>query len=324
MIAETIGQKISLVSVLVPMLNAEAFIEDALRSVLRERDISIEVVVVDDGSKDRSRAVVQALGDARIRIVDGPQRGISACLNVAVTSARGQVIMRCDADDAYPPGRIARQVAWLEAHPEQDAICGAFSTIDTAGALLAHVGVRDGPDIESIEAELRRGVARTHLCTFAIRRRVFDRVGLFREYFETAEDVDFQLRMGEVCRVSYMPVDAYMYRLHGASITHSRGDQRRMFFDDAAIRFQEQRLSSGADDLTRGEAPDPPPRADASKATVRAHVYGMLVGQAWRDLREGNVRSSVARAWRAVSTHPFHLGGWVNFGKILFRVAFPK
>jgi len=279
---------------------------------------------VDDGSKDRSRALVEALGDSRIRIVEGPRRGISACLNVGVTNSRGEVIMRCDADDAYPAGRISRQVTWLEENPDQDAVCGAFSTIDTAGVVLARVGLRDGPDVESIDSELKRGVTRTHLCTFAIRRRVFDRIGMFREYFETAEDVDFQLRMGEACRVDYTPEDWYLYRLHGASITHSGSDQRRVFFDEAAIRFQQQRLTSGTDDVGRGVAPSPPPVADGSAPDVRLQVHGMLVGQAWRDLRDGKVGASVWRAWRAAWSQPLYLAGWVNLGKILFRATLAK
>src|SRR5882762_7992595 len=319
-----IGPKISLVSILVPMLNAEAFVEEALRSVLQERSVPIEVVVVDDGSKDRSRALVRSLGDERIRIIDGPRRGISACLNVGLRNLRGQVFMRCDADDAYPPGRISRQVKWLEDNPDIDAICGAFSTMDTRGAILANVGLRDGPEVESIDDELKRGVTRTHLGTFAMRRRVFDRVGGFREYFQTAGDIDFQLRMGEACRVDYTPEDWYLYRLHGASITHSGSDQRRVFFDEAAIRFQQQRLISGTDDVGRGVAPSPPPVADGSAPNVRLQVHGMLVGQAWRDLRDGKLGSSVSRACRAVWSQPLYLAGWVNLGKIVFRAAFAK
>ena len=258
-------------------------------------------------------------------MVDGPRKGISACLNAGIAAARGEIIMRCDADDLYPPGRILRQVSWLIDHPLQDAVGGAFSTIDPTGRLVAKVGKRNVPHFEQIEGELARGVTRTHLCTFAIRRRVFDRIGGFREYFETAEDRDFQLRMGEACRVGYQPVDCYLYRLHGTSITHSRSNERRHFFDDTAVAFQEERRASGSDALMRGEPPVPPAN-DANKAstTVGMHLHHMLVGQSWRDLREGQSRRAVARSWRALWAHPFYLSGWLNFVKILSRAMFPR
>jgi len=313
------------VSIIVPMLNGEEFIDEALRSILREKSVPLEVVVIDDGSTDRSREIIQAIGDPRVRIVDGPRKGISACLNTGIAASRGEIVMRCDADDLYPPGRILRQVAWLTDHPLQDAVGGAFSTIDPAGRLVAKVGKRNMPHFEQIEGELGRGVTRTHLCTFAIRRRVFERIGGFREYFETAEDRDFQLRMGEACRVGYQPVDCYLYRLHGTSITHTRSNERRHFFDDIAVTFQEQRRAGGSDALMRGEAPVPPAH-DAKKAstTVGMHLHHMLVGQSWRDLREGESLRAVARSWRALWAHPFYLSGWVNFVKILSRAMFPK
>jgi len=319
------GQSPCVVSVVVPMLNGQDFIEEALRSILREETVPLEVVVVDDGSTDQSRGLVHGLGDPRVRLVDGPRKGIAACLNTGIVASRGEIVMRCDADDLYPPGRILRQVSWLIDHPQQDAVAGAFSTIDPAGRVVARVGKRNLLNYEQIEGELRRGVTRTHLCTFAIRRRVFERVGLFREFFETAEDRDFQLRMGESCRVGYQPMDAYLYRLHGASITHSRSNARRAFFDNMAVQFQKDRLASGADALMRGVPPAPPAHDAGGRATsAAAHLQGMLVGQSWRDLGEGEPMRGLKRAWQALMTHPFYPRGWINLVKILSRVVFPK
>lgn len=313
----------ALVSVIVPMLNAEDFVQTALNSILAETQVPVEVIVVDDGSTDGSRTKVDALADPRVRIVAGHQKGIAAGLNLALAHARGSIIMRCDADDAYPAGRISKQVEWLDLHPEDDAVCGAFTTIDETGTPLAHVVARDGSHGERIDPEMRSGTIRTHFCTFAIRRSVFDKVGTFREYFETAEDVDFQLRMGEKCRVCFVPFDAYFYRLHGTSITHSRSGTRRLFFDRMATEFQKQRLSIGTDALAQGNAPVPPDDS-GGRSGVGKHVSAMLVGQAWRDLNEGRVASGLRRSARAIATRPLGLHGWTNFAKILFRSVFPR
>src|SRR4051812_3338281 len=103
-----------------PMRNAERFVAKSLRSLLGQRGqrgqgdaFELEVIVVDDGSTDRSADVVRGLNDVRIRIVPGPQRGISAAFNAGLAAARGQVLARCDADDLYPPDRLDWQVRWL-------------------------------------------------------------------------------------------------------------------------------------------------------------------------------------------------------------------
>lgn len=310
-----------LVSVIVPMFNAEGFVEMALKSILNETEVALEVIVVDDGSTDSSRAKVEAINDARIRIVNGNRKGISAGLNLGIAHSRGSIVMRCDADDAYPHGRIARQAEWLALHPEADAVCGAFTTVDVTGIPIAHVVPRGKTPSERIDSEMRQGITRTHFCTFAIRRRVFDKIGVFREYFETAEDVDFQLRMGEVCHVCFLPFDAYFYRLHGTSITHSRSNNRLVFFDRMALEFQKQRLETGTDALTQGTAPQPP-HGSGKHSGVRGQMSAMLVGQAWRDLHEGRVLTSLGRSLRAIATRPLWVQGWFNFAKILFRSVF--
>src|SRR3954462_13757777 len=96
----------TLVSIVVPMHNAEPYIAATLKSVLRETSIAIEVIVVNDRSTDASPARVHALEDSRIRIVEGPGRGIAACLNTALAHAHGDIVMRCDADDLFSEHRI--------------------------------------------------------------------------------------------------------------------------------------------------------------------------------------------------------------------------
>lgn len=298
------------VSVIMPMRNAEAFVQDALASVLAERAIALEVVVIDDGSTDDSRARALAVGDPRVRLLDGPRQGISAALNLGLEQARGEILMRCDADDLYPPDRIARQVAWLDAHPGHGAICGAFSTMDMAGRPLARLGVSDREEPEDIDAELRQGVTRTSLCTFAIRRDHAERVGGFRGYFETSEDIDYLLRLGEHGRVAYIPHNTYHYRLHQSSVTHSQANTRRAFFEDMARQFQAQRLRDGADALQRGEPPAPPPATDVHHQSATRHVQGMLLGQAWREAGQGRRMQAVRLAARAVAHGPGLFAAW--------------
>lgn len=309
-----------LVTVVMPMRNAEAFVQEALSSVLAENDLPLEVVVVDDGSSDQSRLRVESLNDKRVRIVNGPGRGFSASINTGLAVAQGDVIMQCDADDLYPPGRIKRQAAWLTDHPDYDAVCGAFSTIDVKGHPVANLAAGSGEQAEDIEAELRRGTTRTSLCTFAFRRHVFDKVGLHREYFETSSDIDFQLRLGEVGRVHYLPENTYFYRLHGFSITHTQGNARREFFENMAREFQRQRQTAGVDVLANGTPPVPPMCKADSPGDVKLQIQGMLLGEAWRSLSSGNKRGAAGGAWRAILANPRSLGTWRSSAALFLRL----
>lgn len=239
-----------LISVIIPMHNAEDYICEALGSILCERGLPIEVIVVDDRSTDNSMARVLSVRDERIRILEGGGAGIASCLNIGLADARGSIIMRCDADDRFTEGRIKRQVSWLRSHSEYAAVCGAFSIIDSKGQFVSTLP----PDTNEIDItyELTSGIARTHLCTYAIRSELIAKVGGFRDFFESGEDIDFQLRLGELGRIFYLPEPFYFYRLHSASITHNQYTVLREYFSRMATELQRQRLSSGTDDLQRG------------------------------------------------------------------------
>lgn len=299
-----------LISVVMPMRNAEAYVQDALQSVLQENGIDFEVVVVDDGSTDRSRSLVLAMGDSRVRVIDGPCRGFAASLNTGLCAARGRAVVQCDADDRLPMGRLPRQWAWLMEHPEHAAVCAAFCTMDAKGRAIADMGERIGRTEQDIESELSAGVTRTSLCTYMLRREVFNQIGYLREYFETSPDIDFQLRLGEQLRVGYVPFNSYYYRLHDHSITHVQATARRIFFEQTCHLFQQQRLSRGSDNLSDGNPPHPPSITGHAASGAVNQIQGMLVGEAWRKFAVGQTRDALGLAWRAVVKKPSSSSAW--------------
>ena len=103
------------VSVLMPARNAQRYIAAAARSVLEQRGCELELIVVDDGSTDRTAQVLRKLDHERLRVLPGPGRGIAAALNRALAEARGQYVARCDADDLYPADRLCRQLSGKDA-----------------------------------------------------------------------------------------------------------------------------------------------------------------------------------------------------------------
>lgn len=297
----------SLVSVVVPMHNAEGYISATLASILQEHDVPLEVVVVNDGSTDTSLERVCAIDDERIRVVNGSGKGVAAAMNVGLAAARGEIIVRCDADDLCPVKRLTQQVDWLSKHPEFGAVCGSFATINTRGRPIARLDC--GKDAGEITEELCNGITRTHLCTFAVRVEVLQAVGGFRQYFHTAEDIDLQLRIGELCRVWYVPDIQYHYRLHDTSLTHTQSNVEREFFESIAREFQRQRRTQGGDDLQRGSPPTPP---QGSTKTMKSaeHVQGLLIGSAWREHGSGKKLRALIIGMRSVIVQPSNMAAW--------------
>ncbi len=315
------------VSILIPMRNAEAYVAATLRSLLAQAGLDPEqdeILIIDDGSTDRSRAVVEKFGQkdpagACIRLIDGPRLGISAAMNAALSAARGELVCRCDADDLYPPGRLQRQLRWLAAHPEFGAVCGGFSTITAKGRPITDFAC--GETELEITEELRAGKTRTHFCTFLARAHGVRQAGGFRPWFVTAEDIDLQLRLGEACRVGFEPAGAYLYRLHDASITHQQADARRVFYETAARTFSGQRCATGADDLDRGAPPSPPP-SDSGMAPARSsaqQAQAVLIGASWRHHKDGHKTQALVAGFRACLTRPVNVGAWKNLCTLVFK-----
>lgn len=305
-----------LVTVLMPMRNAAAYVRVAALSVLAEKLVPLELLIIDDGSTDASVSIISSLGDPRIRVVPGPQKGIAACMNAGLAQVRGEVIMRCDADDIYPPGRIARQVVLLDSNPDAVAVCGGYQMIDDREAVVLQTFVfTPKPELINISTELENGNLRTHLCTFAIRHAVLDLIIGFREYFETAEDIDFAYRLGAVGKVIFCNENFYQYRIHSQSITHAKASSRRIFFDETALEFAKQRLKSGVDDLMNGKAQVPPPD-NMSPYSADQHLLELAIRRVWQHYNEGCRSIAFYQAWQALCNYPSQKKSWVLILKL--------
>ena len=306
-----------LVSIIVPMRNAEKFITETLNSILREKETPIEVIVVNDKSTDQSLDRVLEFRDNRIRVIDGPGRGISACLNAGLAEVRGSIVMRCDADDSYPEPRIRRQAQWLRSHPEYDAVCGTYSTITSRGNLITEL--QCGANPTDITAELIDGIIRTHLCTYAIRSSSIAKIGGFHEYFETAEDLDFQLRLSEAGRIGYVPENWYFYRLHATSATHTQRAVEREFFERISYDLQKQRRAFGQDDLQKGCPPAKPASISSAVGDVNGEIQGMLLGKAWREHRTGKKARALKTGLRALAVNPLNFSAWKSVFALILK-----
>jgi glycosyltransferase involved in cell wall biosynthesis len=191
------------VSVLMPVYNAEQYLEAAVRSILDQTYRDFELIIIDDGSTDGSLAILQRLAaeDTRIRLVSRPNTGYTIALNQAIALARGQLLARMDADDISMPNRFHLQVDYLNAHPECVALGGRLIMIDPTGLkimdfckLTNHVQI-DGAHINGGPSELGHP-------SVMMRRDAVVAAGGYDPAFEPAEDFDLWLRLAEHGRLA--------------------------------------------------------------------------------------------------------------------------
>ncbi len=123
----------SSVSVIIPAYNAERYLAEALASVFGQSRVPEEIIVVDDGSTDRTEEVVRKHGEA-IRFLKQPHRGPGAARNLGVESARGEFIAFLDADDLWLPEKLSAQLDLFRTRPNIDMAFGRVRQFISPGA----------------------------------------------------------------------------------------------------------------------------------------------------------------------------------------------
>jgi len=304
------------VTVIMPMKNAENFVYDAISSVLNQSFKFFELIVVDDGSTDSSRKIVELFDDDRASVIAGPQTGVSDAFNLALSLAKGKYVCNCDSDDLYPENRLDWQVKWMEDHPGFDAVCGTYSTMDPRGNILSEFDC--GQVGANIGNELLLGKTRTSFCTFLTKIGAVVELDGCRSYFTTSQDIDLQLRMAGKYNIWYEPRNTYYYRLHDSSITHSQASNKRVFFEDTARKFLKQRVDQGQDDIDRG-MPPAIPDFDLQASSSKHQISGILTSEAWRLHRKGHRVKAVKKGFIACMNEPASFVRWRNLLALIIK-----
>jgi glycosyltransferase involved in cell wall biosynthesis len=223
------------VSVLMPVYNGAAFLEEAVASVLRQSFADFELIVVDDGSTDRTPEILARLAaaDARVRVLRKANSGISLTLNVGLEAARGTWIARLDADDLMLPERLQRQLAFIENAPDLVAAGSYYEHINAEGEArgILYPLPRTREELAAILAA-EEPLTFTHP-TMIYRRDAVLAVGGYDPAFEPCEDAALFSRLlaaGGVILIQ--PEVLTRYRVHAGSIS-----SRKMAQQFVTLRF---------------------------------------------------------------------------------------
>jgi glycosyltransferase involved in cell wall biosynthesis len=205
------------VTVLMPVFNREDFVDEAIRSVLAQEFEDFELLLVDDGSTDRTPEVLESWKqrDPRVVVVTSPANlGIPGALNLGLAHARGKYVARLDSDDLMMPRRLAEQAAVLDAKPEVVLVSCAYDIVDIAGT---HLRTWKGDEPHEVTVFLLNffNVIGGHGQVMFRLAEVLEEGGYTHEY-PSSEDFDLWVRLLRRGRIETLPFVGMTKRTHGA------------------------------------------------------------------------------------------------------------
>ena len=277
-----------LVSVIIPAYNAEVFIERTIRSVLSQTYNNLEVVVVDDGSSDRTAEIVQTIAsqDSRLCLLQQPNSGVAAARNLGIEKSRGELIAPIDADDIWYPLNIEKQVAAMVTADSDVGLVYSWSVDIDEEDLLA-----GGFHISTLEGNVDRALVYRNFIGNAsavlIRRACFDKVGgydpnLKQQNAQGCEDWDIYLKIAKLYQFKVVPEFLVGYRqLIGSMSTNYTAMSKSHLLMMEDVKKQ---------------------RVDIDEVFYRLSVSNFCVYLALKSSSSGNHRSTLTwlyKAWRS-------------------------
>jgi GT2 family glycosyltransferase len=210
------------ITAVVGAYNAEQYIGETIESLLAQTRPPDEIIVVDDGSTDSTRAILDSFG-GRIRVVDQTNGGCPAAFNRAFSEAMCDYVGMCGADDLWAAAKLEQQAAALEAHPEIDVAFGGSRSFGAADAPWPDPPGEGIMDSERLMDELFR---ENIICASSIlvRRSLWQQLGPFLEQVNgerfACDDYEYWLRaLGHGAVFHYGPGLHTLYRRHGSNAT---------------------------------------------------------------------------------------------------------
>jgi glycosyltransferase involved in cell wall biosynthesis len=289
-----------LISVVMPAYNAKHYVAEAVQSILDQTFRDFEFVIIDDGSTDRTPAILEryAARDHRIRLISRPNKGLVATLNEGLGLARGELIARMDADDVALPERFALQVAFLRAHPEVVCLGGAVRVIDAAGRIL----LDDRRPLDDATLQEMALTGHTPLIHPAVMMRRDDvmAVGGYDEAMKQSEDLDLWLRLGERGALASLPDFILKYRIHDRSKTEVHTDEQSKYVKLCTDRACDR----------RGIARRVPSAEECRPGRDRGSKHDFSLKYGWWGFATGERTTALHYALQAIRWAPWRRGGW--------------
>lgn len=257
-----------LVSVIMPVYNASAFLREAIDSICSQTYSNVEILIINDGSTDDSDKIILSYKDERIKYYKQENKGVASALNTGVEKAKGDYLWRHDADDISLPEKLEKQVKFLETNPGI-ALCACQVAFMTERGKVAwdyrqpKNNYFKELDFVQVHREQFDPYSPITHGTVLVRTGVVRELKGYREKFITGEDIDLWLRLIEKNKAVVLNDCLSLHRLNKTSATQKHG-WKNEFFRNLAFKYYDQRSGGLEDDLEKGLTPivtDPPVKA---------------------------------------------------------------
>lgn len=221
--------------------NGESKLVESIESILSQTYTDFECIIVDDRSTDGTAGILAdyAQKDTRVKIITNEiNLGLTKSLNKAIKTATGVYIARMDAEDTSEPTRFAKQVAFLETHPEHGLVGSWVYLIDESSHKIG-----------AMKYPTEHGVLKKFLIkhnpfvhsSIMMRRSVLDTAGLYDETWKYAQDYELFLRLSKYTKIANIGEHLASYRMSPQSITRQKNKEQVMF----AIRARSKAIREG-------------------------------------------------------------------------------
>ena len=213
------------ISVIMSVYNCEKYVREAILSILDQSFRDFEFIIINDGSTDKSRKILESIKDERIILINNQNKGLTKSLNEAIKISRGEFIARMDADDISLKDRFEKQINFLNSNPDI-FMCGAWADFIDKDGIFFKTYKRPITSKE-IKKEIIFHNPFIH-STMMIRRNLFNKVGLYNESFRYAQDYELWTRIVSKFKTMNLPEVLLKYRVLNESITKSKNLKVRL------------------------------------------------------------------------------------------------
>lgn len=217
------------VSAIVTAYNSEAFIAEAIQSILNQTRAVDEIVIVDDGSTDSTRRVVAEFADQGIKFIQQQNQGAGAARNKGIRETSGEYIAFLDADDIWLENKTRLQFDYLNAHPEVGMVSGFARWWNTAKNTVRISGT-PVKNMRTLQREILVHNMLGNPSMAMVRRSALEEVGLFDEHIRWGQDWELWMRLVERFEAAVIPEPVTIYRWHRENLSHIRRWERLLSY----------------------------------------------------------------------------------------------
>jgi len=321
------------ITVVIPLFNKQHFILQSILSVLQQKNVDLEVLIIDDGSSDKSLEVINSVSDSRIRVFRQNNLGPSAARNRGMWEAKYPLIAFLDGDDFWAPTKLFDQSSFLQTHPEFSAVYCQALRVDVNGNMIYRkpfgFGIRDEDFL--IKNLVNKPVSPALGSTLMIKTDVLKKMDGFDERIFNGEDTDLELRLAQAGFKQHMLSKSLVFiRFDGSSLSHSFDEERW------AVSYRSHLL------IYEKLQKNHPPEVSEEKALnkilnvhLRQFIYYLFIG---KKEAESDLRARIIESRKLLDKNSrdfytqiefftpliYHNDGWLGLERFIDRVLIER